>query len=282
MQNKIAKIFITGILMFYINNNIHSQNLYDLDHSLQFADYLYKTKQYDLASEEYERIVFLSPNKQVYKLKLIKSYRLSKQYDFALKKIEYFFNDSIEKLSSNFAEEYIKLLLITNKNKDAFDFLELNKTINPIKKQNYQLSSLFLQKKWKDAYNYILKNAVVKENKINKNLHSLAVKTQEIKYKKPFVAATFSTIIPGAGKIYTKHWKDAIIAFLFVGVNSWQAYRGFDKRGIESAYGWVFASFATGFYIGNIYGSHKSAKKYNQKLDDEIYNEAAKLAFDNF
>jgi len=281
MKEYICKILIISLLIFIVDDKLYSQNLHDLDHSLQFADYLIKTKQYDIAAEEYERIVFLSPNKPDFKLKLIKSYRFSKNYNLALNKIEYFYKDTLN-LPTNFATEYVKLLLITNKNDKAFNFLELNKTIPPVKKQNYQLSSLLLQKKWKDAYNYTLQNTVIKENVINSKLHSLVEKTKEIKYKKPLVAAAFSTIIPGSGKIYTKHWKDAIIAFLFVGVNSWQAYRGFEKRGIESAYGWVFASFATGFYIGNIYGSHKSAKKYNQKLDDEIYNEAAKFAFDNF
>ena len=264
MLNITYKILIFSMFTYSTNNQIYSQNLRDLNHSLQFADYLYKTKQYELAAEEYERVVFLSPNKQNFKLKLIKSYRLSKNYNFALNKINYFYKDSLVYLPNSFANEYVKLLLITKK------------------KQNYQLSSLLLQKKWTNAYNYTLKNPVVNDNKTNKNLHSLVLKTREVKYRKPFVAAAFSTIIPGAGKIYTKHWKDAIIAFIFVGANSWQAYRGFEKKGVESVYGWVFTGFATGFYIGNIYGSYKSAKKYNSKIDDEIYNEAAKFAFDNF
>jgi len=286
MQNIVYKtLSITTFLCYLLlntNSNLYSQNIYDLEHSLQFADYLYKTNQYELAAQEYERIVFLSPDKQNFKLKLIKSYRLSKNYNLALNKLKYFYEDTLVNLPNNFANEYVKLLLITNKNEKAFNYLDQNKTINHRTKQNYQLSSLLLQKKWTDAYKYTLKNTVINDNEINKNLHSLVLKTRKIKYKKPFVAAVFSTIIPGSGKIYTKYWKDAFIAFLFVGVNSWQAYRGFDKRGVNSAYGWVFASFATGFYIGNVFGSYKSAKKYNSKIDDEIYNEAAKFAFDNF
>jgi hypothetical protein len=65
-------------------------------------------------------------------------------------------------------------------------------------------------------------------------------------------------------------------------VNIWQAYRGFSKSGKNSVYGWVFASLATGFYIGNIFGSHKSAKKYNKKIDDNLYNEAWHLVVDDF
>jgi len=282
MQNIVYKILIFSTFIFSVSINTISQNINDLNHRLQFVDYLYKTQQYDFACEEYEKIVFLAPNNNFYKLKLIKSYRLSKNYSIALDKIKYFFKDSLLNLSNQIAEEYVKLLLITNKNSIAFNFLEQNKTINPIKKQNYQLSSLLLQKKWTDAYNYTLENSKFNYNEINKNLHKLVLKTKEIRYKKPFVAAVFSSIVPGAGKLYTKHWKDAVIAFLFVGVNSWQAYRGFDKKGIASGYGWVFGSFAAGFYIGNIYGSYKSAKKYNHRIDDEIYNQAAKFAFDNF
>ncbi|MBN2756872.1 MAG: hypothetical protein JXR51_06800 [Bacteroidales bacterium] len=253
-----------------------------MDHSLQFADYLFKTEQFDLASEEYERIVFLKPDNQQNKIKLIQSYRFSKKYDLALKKIEYFFGEKPTNIPVDFAEEYVKLLLITNKNEDAYNFLEINNSINPQKRQNYQLSSLLLQKKWDKAFVYALKNPVINNDKNNAELHLLAFKTKEVKYKKPFNAALFSALIPGSGKIYTKRWKDAVISFLFVGLNSWQSYRGFNKNGSESVYGWVFAGFASGFYVGNIYGSYKSAKKYNKEIDDEIYFKTAELTVNSF
>ena len=46
---------------------------------------------------------------------------------------------------------------------------------------------------------------------------------------------------------------------------TWQSYAGFNKNGIESGYGWVFGTLATGFFIGNIYGSAKAANTRNMK-----------------
>ena len=37
----------------------------------------------------------------------------------------------------------------------------------------------------------------------------------------------------------------------------------FNEKGIESVYGWIMGTLSVGFYIGNIYGSVKSARLYN-------------------
>jgi hypothetical protein len=88
------------------------------------------------------------------------------------------------------------------------------------------------------------------------------------------LAMAMSTIVPGTGRFYTGDWKDAIISMITIGVTGYQAYRGFTIKGTKSAYGWVYGTIATGFYLGNIYGSFSSAKRYNkrksEKLDQKI------------
>ena len=259
---------------------IQAQDIHDLNHSKQFADFLYKTGQFQLAAEESERIVFLDPTNRNLKLKLIKSYRKANSYQQALSKFDILFKENLIKLQADFAEEYVKLLIFTKQDSTAYSYLSLNKTLNPTTRQNYQLASLLLQKKWDDSFQYAMKYPVI-DNTKNTKLHLLAFEAKQLKYKKPAVAGLMSAIIPGSGKAYTKNWKDAAISFIFVGVNAWQAYRGFNKYGTQSAYGWVFAGLSAGFYFGNIYGSVKSVKKYNKKLDDALYHKAEHTIFDN-
>jgi len=113
------------------------------------------------------------------------------------------------------------------------------------------------------------------------NLYTLIAGHHNIRYKSPFKAGLMSGVIPGSGKFYTKNWQDGVIAFIFVTANAWQSYRGFKKHGTKSAYGWIFGTLSAGFYIGNIFGSVKSAKRYNHKLDDELYIKSANTLVDN-
>jgi len=276
------KIFGLINLIILINNSnpVFSQDIHDLNHSKQFADYLYKTGQFKFASEEFERIVFLDSKNLTFKLKLINSYRKAEDYYPALNRFNLFFGNSLFELPAEFAEEYVKLLMLTKQDSLAYNYLSLNKTLNPDARQNYQLASLLLQKKWDESFQYAMKYPVNSDKK-NADLHLLAFEAKQLKYKNPGVAALMSAVVPGSGKAYTKNWKDAVISFIFVSVNAWQAYRGFNKYGNKSVYGWVFAGLASGFYIGNIYGSAKSAKKYNKKIDDEFYHKATHIVLDD-
>ena len=87
------------------------------------------------------------------------------------------------------------------------------------------------------------------------------------------MAAGFSAIIPGTGKFYTRNWSDGLFSMLFIAGNAWQAYRGFNAHGIKSGYGWAFASLSASFYIGNIIGGAKAAKRYNKNKRNEVDNQ---------
>ena len=80
-----------------------------------------------------------------------------------------------------------------------------------------------------------------------------------------------SAIIPGSGKFYTGRWRDGAVAFLFVSLNTWQAYRAFNKNGINSIYGWIFGTISLTFYSANIYGSYKSALNFNKKILNNLH-----------
>lgn len=104
-------------------------------------------------------------------------------------------------------------------------------------------------------------------------------KKRNIQFKSPAKAAILSVLVPGAGKAYCGLKQDAIYSFISVALSSFQAYRGFNERGTKSIYGWFSAAFAISFYSGSVYGSAKSAKKYNQKKIDAFRQEYIKNAF---
>jgi hypothetical protein len=279
-QSNIINSIIT-VLIFLLSNHIVAQDLRDFEHTQKFANFLFQSKQFTLASEEYERLVYYDSTNNNSRLKLIQSYRLSGKFNIALQKFDRFFKDSLLLLKNDFAEELVKNLILEKENQKAIGYIDSNINFDENTRQNYTLAAILLKKDWDMAFEYALKNRVT-GNKKNADLHVIAFQSKQLKYKKPFVAAMFSSVIPGTGKFYTKNWKDGIISLMLVGVNTWQAYRGFHKYGEQSAYGWVFAGFATTFYIGNVFGSYRSAKKYNIKLNEELYNKTWHLVVDDF
>jgi hypothetical protein len=275
------KLFILKLVILALIINLRAQNLRDIEHTHKFADFLFMSGQFQLASEEYERLAYLDTLNIYSKLRLLQSYRLSGKPKLALQKFNHYFINTSLPTNAEIGEEYLKNLILDKQNDKLIEFSGSFKQFDENTRQNYTLAAILLKKDWDNAFKYALNNPVTGQKK-NADLHVLAFQSKQLKYKKPFVAAMFSAIIPGTGKMYTKNWKDGLMSLMFVGLNTWQAYRGFHKNGGESVYGWVFTGVAGGFYIGNIYGAHKSAKKYNNKLDEDIYHTTWHLVVDDF
>jgi len=114
---------------------------------------------------------------------------------------------------------------------------------------------------------YIDKYSIILDNKMY------------FKYKSPALSIALSSVIPGSGKVYSGAWKDAIVSFFFVATSAFQSYRGFEKNGVKSAYGWVFGGLATGFYLGNLFGSAKAAHMYNSNLKNNLKHKIEEIFY---
>ncbi len=280
-MTRLIKVLCILSLSLLLSVNTRSQNLRDLEHSLKFADYLFVTQQFELSAEEFERVVYLDSTNSKAILKLLASYRMSGKSLTAEQRFNTLFKQDIYSVDADISKEYVANMIINKKYEQIFNYLEQHKKLDNLYKQTYQLGSLMLQNKKNAAYNYA-RGHIVTNDKKNSALHLLALKYKMMNYKKSWLAAGLSSIIPGAGKFYSKNWKDGLISFVTVGVNAWQSYRGFKKYGTRSAYGWIFAGLAGSFHISNIFGSYKSAKKYNKKLDDEIRDEALHIMLSSY
>ena len=136
-----------------------------------------------------------------------------------------------------------------------------------------------LEQKWSDAR--IALASIPDQEKIPRRttVENLIQRGERSKKKNPWVAAALSVPVPGLGKVYVGEWKDGLISLLFVGVNTWQAYRRFDREGTDTFWGWVHGGFALGFYTGNIYGAHKAARRHNKQAAKQLQHETQALLF---
>lgn len=259
------------IILILVPFLLKSQDIFNLENSEKYANWLFETKDYKSASEELERVIFLSPNVKTNQLKLIQSYRLSKNYISGINKAKEYYeinNDIV------FLEEGLKMNLLGR------NFLQVDSLLGlqPFpenKKMYYKYASILLNSNRKQ----IIQNSILVNNfNLQKETELLETGIQFTleKHKSPALASIMSAIIPGSGKIYAGDWKNGLMSFLYVAASSFNAYRGFRKHGVNSGYGWIYSSLGFCFYAGNIWGSHKEALRFNKRkkkiLEEKVDN----------
>lgn len=253
-----------------------SQDLFNLENSILFADFLKRTKQYEYAAREYERIIFLDPENDSIRLSLIQVYFGSGDYPTALKKALKIY-PSDYKLPRQFAIEYSRLLLLNDSTGLLNNLMNNNPNILPDDAEKMLLYSHMSNGNWQEA------EKIVSRVPGGYSEHSILIKQAlNHRYKSPLIATGLSAIIPGAGKLYTKDWKDGIFSLLAIGSMAFQSYRGFAKYGTGRGSGWIYGSIGAVFYAGNIYGTHKAAKRYNSKLKENVKAKTKHLLITNY
>lgn len=258
----------------------NAQDLYNLQSSILFAEYLFKTQQYDYAAKEYERILFLNPKNDTIKLNLIISYRKTGNFSLAISRAEQLYT-SISFYPPPFSLEYSKLLLADASHDKLKLFLESNASLEEQDKIQLELTSELFNRNWSAAQ--ILQRKLDSLHFVsNETYKNIIEEGMNLKYKSPALAVGLSAIVPGSGKFYTKDWKDGLISLIGISASTFQSYRGFSKYGTSSGRGWVYGGLALGLYAGNLYGSHKAAKRYNSKLNENSHKKVKDLFNNSF
>lgn len=274
--------FILSILLLAYTLCAFSQNedLYNLTNSSAFAERLYITQQYDLAAIEYERVLFLTPDNEGTQSKLLSSYTKSGNNTFGIQRAELLYHNRTT-MPAKIAFQYSAMLLKEHWFTKADSFLNDAQYLDPNQKLILQATSFGLAGNYKKATLYI--NQVKPEyQSYVAQYKSILVNADALKFKKPYLAAGMSALIPGSGKFYTRDWKDGIVSVLMIVTTSLQASRAFNRSGSDSIRGWLFGSVAVGFYIGNIYGSHKAARLHNKHLTQQIQHSIESLFTTSF
>lgn len=91
--------------------------------------------------------------------------------------------------------------------------------------------------------------------------------------KKPWIAATASTLVPGLGKVYAGNLSEGLASFLVVGSMGAVTAECIAKKGIGDWRSITFGTIGALFYLGNIYGSYFSVERINS-YTNESQNQA--------
>lgn len=265
------KILNLLFLLVWVVNFSHAQDIYTPSKSKEFASYLFKSGQFELAAVEYERLLFMEKSNDSLKVALVDSYFQNGELDKAVRRTEAL-NPNFNDFSNPMAELYLQMLVL-GKKFDRFDANIGKLPIDTDKKNIYDLHRQVMAGNWDEVEVKIPQLATVDHPSIS-GLSQLYTQTKSFKPKKPWLAVLMSAVLPGSGKFYTGDYKDGIFSLLVVGGTAFQSYRGFRKDGTSSTVGWVFAGLSTGFYAGNLYGSGKAAQVYNQNYWLEIEDDA--------
>ena len=84
--------------------------------------------------------------------------------------------------------------------------------------------------------------------------------------KKPIVAATFSALIPGAGKLYIGNKGSFFLTFTslaVIGLQTWESYR---QLGIEHPLTIIGGSLFSIYYGVNVFGSYRATKEKKKQV----------------
>ncbi len=251
---------------------------YSPDNVYLFAEYLYEEGDYERAAGEYHRYLFMTADSLdaqkrnwIY-FKLGKCSRLTGNYSKALAYFEnigdFGANGLLQEkrryqisLCYFLAGDYDNAILKLSQN--GLESRQVNR-----KKEILTAMSYLYQKRWSDALNYL--DRIEQTDSLTAALKNFALGGKELSHKDKFTAGALSALVPGLGKVYCNRPGDGLFSMLMVGLTGWQAYRRFDKDGIDSVSGWIYGGLSGAFYLGNIYGSAVAADIYNERQEEKI------------
>ncbi|TVR77041.1 MAG: hypothetical protein EA412_12190 [Chitinophagaceae bacterium] len=245
-----------------------AENIYNEENSMNFGKYLYYKGDYPQSIIEFERVLFMNDEKGEAANFLIRALRKTGKYENAINEI-YKRHGLPETLSADMLKELIALNIYLGNFESAESYLVTTDKFNADERLELNLQIAFMQDDYDKAISLYTEKGF--DNRAaDLRFRPLINAAESYNHKRPGVALGLSTVVPGLGKVYAGAWKDGIISFLFVGGAAFQAYRGFSRRGVESAHGWVFGAIGLGFYSGNLYGSWRAAEKSNEIQKHQI------------
>ncbi len=249
----------------------------DSDKQFDFAEFYFSNKEYLRAIGEYKRFIYFFP-----KDKRVESamYRIGMAYYYdrrfreaidSFKKLIDKYVDTNFSIKSYFmtSESYLRINAFNSAIINLHNLITITDDVNLKDKAYYRIGWIYIEMaSWEKARVYFAK--ISAQNKQKYRFEKLSTELEKVKYipeKNPQIAG-FLSVIPGAGYLYCKRYKDAIIAFLLNTGLIYAAYESFDDD--QYALGGLITFVGFGFYAGSIYGSITSAHKYNRKRTEKF------------
>ena len=238
--------------------------LQDSTSQVLFAKYLFDKGMYQYAAEEYERLHFLYPDNRYFLTSLFKAERFSGNLVSLERRI-----GSLAYSDATLSRNYFLTLVALDEIKTAENVLYKNLQHDTEPELDKFKVGLLLLKREEDA----AQDSAKTWNINDEALYQLITTATSVKKKSPFVAGLMSALIPASGRFYAGDFKDGLFSLVFIAGTAFQSYNRFNKNGITSPGGWIYGGISFGFYLGNVWGSVKAAKRYNDQQYKKVYDE---------
>ena len=260
-------LLITPFANSYCQQTI-GNNFFSPDNRLQFANYLYKDKDYLRAANEFKEYLKTSSNDTI-------QFRLSN----SLFKIGRFME-----ASDNFKGLFFGSMLSEEARLMFFESNFFQSDFNSFR--NLAAQDVYRSQKYRKEIErlkfttYFFDNTTLPDENILLEPFPDSAQSQIAKFyiqkkfplhKSPTTAAILSTLLPGAGKIYSGEIGDGITALVTTALSAYLAYTNF--KADHQFRGWLFTGLTAFFYGGNIYGSAASAQIYNARISFDFEKE---------
>ncbi len=244
---------------------------------LEYADTLFKDKDYDAAIIEYKRFAHFFQESELLgrvKFKIAVCLFEQKKYMDAAKAFNDIIMENFENQDTCEAYFYQAKAFMNAGNMGYAEivlqnFLKLTDELKTKDRIYSELAKLYLlqAREFKPGSLGLAKEYLSKISPSGANAYDIE-KTMDLIFaaekaprKNPIAAGIYS-IIPGGGFLYCERYQDALVTFLLNAGLMLAAYEAYDKD--NKALAGVIGFVETGFYMGNIYGSVSSVHKYNQ------------------
>lgn len=243
------------------------------DSTINFITTLINNKEYSSALLETRRAEFYKKTEDLVELQKIKLICLRGigEYEKAIYEYETLTNDCL-KNNINIALEASKIYYLIGNYKQCIVTLN-QKLLNENHESRHDANIIKAAAhanigNINETINAIDTAINISDNKyINDYNKSFANEFKNLKFKSPTIAKILS-IIPGTGYLYAGHPGSAATAFFINGLLAYATYTSIksDNYGIAALTGF----FSISFYIGNINGAGKSAKRYNESRKNKL------------
>jgi tetratricopeptide (TPR) repeat protein len=248
------------------------------DFDLQFAEYLFKEKNFYYAITEYKRFIFhhsesVFINYANYKIGLC--YKKIKKYKLAQKFFEKVLDNNPKDELKERAYFMLAQTYIDEGNFEAARFeldelMQYSNSQEAISEAHYWKGISYLyQYKWKLAKKEFSQVIEGKRVDISKKLLSYIEAALNLPYLSKKKAMLLSTFLPGSGQIYSGKIIEGVISFILNGALGYFVWRKLEARDYLSAV-LIFNFGLLRFYQGNRENAYKAAQEYNKQLNLQI------------
>jgi len=262
--------YLLILIILIVTNNLFAQtsnDLFSINNRVSFGNYLFCDRDYIRAIDEFNAVLKKEWNDSL-QFKIATSYYRMGMFDKSIFEFQKINSDANLIMLANF-ESIRSFYMIGDYNnlrdKISNYFAVMGESHKLSKLYNYSL--LMDDSELPEKSKYVIHFNNDEKEKIS-NYYDWKTNPP---YKSPTKGALMSVFIPGLGKAYAGEVGDGITAFLLTGLFTYLAVDKFQNDNTTS--GWIFASIATFFYAGNIYGSATAVQNYNAGIKFNFDNE---------